>query len=58
MVEIKENDGTFEEVILTNLPSHQLSNPKYLPTHFILKKINEGRYKGFDKVTYLRKKIK
>lgn len=58
MIRVKREDidmDRFEEVRLDNLPTHQKSNPKYLPSHFLMEKEENSR---FEKVTYLRKKIK
>ena len=39
---------------LSDYEKNKLSN---IPTHFTLELIKEGRYKGFDKVTYYRENL-
>ena len=39
------------------LSEYERSKVKYTPTHFSFTRRTEGRLKGFDKVTYYRKKI-
>ncbi len=39
------------------LSEYERSKVKYSPTHFTFIEEKEGRYKGFDKVTYYRKKL-
>lgn len=38
------------------LSDYEKNKPCNDPTHFTMELINEGRYKGYDKVTYYRKK--
>lgn len=61
MIRVNKEDvdlDRFEKVKMSNLTDSQLKNPNNLPTHFILEKIHQGKYQGFDQVTYLRKKDK
>ena len=39
------------------LSEYERSKVKYSPTHVSFTRRTEGPYKGFDKVTYYRKKI-
>lgn len=47
----------YEELVTTGLSDYERNKPINQPTHFTMELINEGRYKGFDKVTYYRKKL-
>lgn len=51
-------DNSFEEVQLGSLSDYQKKDPSNLPTHFTMEILEEGKYKGFDKVTYFRKKLR
>ena len=58
MIKIRAEDldmDRFEEIRMEDIPTHQKTNPKYLPSHFIMEKEKDSR---FDKVTYLRKKLR
>ncbi len=39
------------------LTDYERSKVSNTPTHFTMELRTEGRYKGFDKVTYYRKKL-
>ena len=47
----------YEELVTTGLSDYERNKPINQPTHFTMELVNEGRYKGFDKVTYYRKKL-
>ncbi len=49
-------DETEYKEIPRGLSDYEKNKPKNEPTHFTMVLIEEGRYKGFDKVTYYRKK--
>ena len=39
------------------LSEYERSKVKYTPTHFTFTRIKEGKYEGFDKVTYYRENL-
>lgn len=47
----------YEELVTTGLSDYERNKPVNQPTHFTMELIEEGRYKGFDKITYYRKKL-
>ena len=56
LIKVSELDDNFERVELTSLSDYDKKNPNKLPTHYTLELRSEGRWKGFDKVSYYRKK--
>lgn len=49
------NENEYYE-IPKGLSDYERNKPKNDPTHFTMVLNTEGQYKGFDKVTYYRKK--
>ena len=48
--------GKYKE-IPKGLSEYERNKVSNTPTHFTLELIKEGRYKGFDKVTYYRENL-
>ena len=58
MIKLDPPVGDEYEVLNTaGLSDYERNKPVNQPTHFTMELIEEGRYKGFDKVTYYRKKL-
>ena len=57
MIRIKPPVGDEYEILETaGLSDYERNKPVNQPTHFTMELIEEGRYRGFDKVTYYREK--
>ena len=50
-------DKEMYKEIRKGLSDYERNQLKNTPTHFSMELIEEGRYKGFDKVTYYRENL-
>ena len=47
----------YEVLITAGMTDYERTKVSNQPTHYSTELIKEGRYRGFDKITYYRKKL-
>jgi predicted class III extradiol MEMO1 family dioxygenase len=57
LIRVEMIDDSLEVFNPSDMSDYQRKDPKNHPTHYIMETITEGEYKGFDQITYLKKKI-